>query len=467
MSNILSVTSPSLEYAQILTWIRQSHYIGNLWLEQNNDTGPYNYANQEIRPHAGLGDLISSFAAAFRNGDDHTEMVPQNGQTVVGALSQGGCQLLEDLDASGTVQFSATGEKCVEDDCLQGFYNMNYQVLPLKSGLATSDEIDCESLLLSTTSAGDVWYYSQAGLALEYEAVHWDIHDNPTDIDSIFAGIAAAAFMILGGGAAALPPPADVPAEAFTGVVGGLFGPGNCLTNRLNTGLQQFTAGLLSFTNVMFTTGDLSDLPPYVFDNDATYKPYYTTMLANFFAAGKFAGSSMNCSTIGGPLNLVLQQSLVGYMLASANVYILANAYDAGSDCDKAAGYSLVLADSGSSAEICYVLLVPGPGEDPNGVPNDDRSDSTEAIPADLITLMQSDYQINIPQLIQSSLSFQVGTNEYGASFDFSTAVVGSYSMNSLPPCFYNVPVLFLSPIGGNVGSTVLLACSIKIVQQL
>lgn len=57
----------------------ESHYIGNLWLEQNNDTQPGLYATQADAPHTGWQPLISSFIQAFKGGSSSLEMTPVSG----------------------------------------------------------------------------------------------------------------------------------------------------------------------------------------------------------------------------------------------------------------------------------------------------------------------------------------------------------------------------------------------------
>lgn len=64
----------------------ESHYIGNLWPEQNNDSQPNSYANQDTWPHTAWQPLVASFIDAFVNGHQGTAMTPQDGSIAVGAL---------------------------------------------------------------------------------------------------------------------------------------------------------------------------------------------------------------------------------------------------------------------------------------------------------------------------------------------------------------------------------------------
>ncbi|PYH42401.1 glycoside hydrolase family 71 protein, partial [Aspergillus saccharolyticus JOP 1030-1] len=89
--------------------------------------------------------------------------------------------------SGSTVLYTASGGKCPASSCLEGFYNLNYQVLPLVKGDTTTGctyeetvlrytplnttanvTIDCDYVKTSL-SAVDAWKTSQAGLAMEFE----------------------------------------------------------------------------------------------------------------------------------------------------------------------------------------------------------------------------------------------------------------------------------------------------------
>ncbi|KAJ0152877.1 Berberine bridge enzyme-like 21 [Fusarium oxysporum f. sp. albedinis] len=86
MINILNM-DPQPDYVQFQTWNDgpEAHYIGNLWTEQNNDTEPYFYANQETWDHTGWQPLVSSFVNAYKTGQSASQMTPMNGDVLVGA----------------------------------------------------------------------------------------------------------------------------------------------------------------------------------------------------------------------------------------------------------------------------------------------------------------------------------------------------------------------------------------------
>ncbi|OJD32584.1 glycoside hydrolase family 71 protein, partial [Diplodia corticola] len=77
---------PAPEYIQILTWNDgpESHYIGNIWPEQNNETDPTRYATQADFPHNGIRPLLSSFISSYKAGKEIME--PPTGEDAVGAL---------------------------------------------------------------------------------------------------------------------------------------------------------------------------------------------------------------------------------------------------------------------------------------------------------------------------------------------------------------------------------------------
>ncbi|OJD39955.1 glucan endo-alpha-glucosidase agn1 [Diplodia corticola] len=88
MKNVLEM-STAPEYAEVITWNDgpESHYIGNLWPEQNTDSDPARYATAALAPHTGWQPLIGSFAAAFRaNASSAAALRPFGNETVTGAL---------------------------------------------------------------------------------------------------------------------------------------------------------------------------------------------------------------------------------------------------------------------------------------------------------------------------------------------------------------------------------------------
>ncbi|KAF1985726.1 glycoside hydrolase family 71 protein [Aulographum hederae CBS 113979] len=215
MANILAM-SKRPDYVQFITWNDgpESHYIGNLWTEQNNDTQPGRHATQLDAPHNGWRSLLTSFIIAFKTGHTRagaiwyktqmsTARCPNEGsneytvkpegfsdstdslnwavvvpagttgykvrlisggqilQTV--SLTQGlnygsaiittGFQRMELLDASGAKIGAAAGGRCVTNGCPDCIFNMNPQVV----GLQTRDPGDIGQCPSTQCSADD--YY--------------------------------------------------------------------------------------------------------------------------------------------------------------------------------------------------------------------------------------------------------------------------------------------------------------------
>ncbi|KAL1624390.1 hypothetical protein SLS56_007794 [Neofusicoccum ribis] len=215
--NILNMTTAP-DFAQLLTWNDgpESHYIGTIWPEQNNDTEPNLYATQRAAPHNAIQPLLASFTQAFKRGLSSGDMAPANDSTdAVGALwfkpilastacaneddgnlhhekpdgydvavdvaawavvvapdavdagrsltlrgfsggeampqdveltaglnfgnfstLRSGAQCMEVRDADGKVVFVASGSREVSDDCPDGIYNLNPQILGLSDDVS-------------------------------------------------------------------------------------------------------------------------------------------------------------------------------------------------------------------------------------------------------------------------------------------------------------------------------------------
>ncbi|KAL6718912.1 hypothetical protein ACLMJK_003147 [Lecanora helva] len=77
MRNILSM-SPQPDFVEIVTWNDgpESHYIGTIWPEQNNDTQGTVYATQAKAPHNAWQQIIAPFIAAWKNSSTPASMTP-------------------------------------------------------------------------------------------------------------------------------------------------------------------------------------------------------------------------------------------------------------------------------------------------------------------------------------------------------------------------------------------------------
>ncbi|KAL1618872.1 hypothetical protein SLS54_006987 [Diplodia seriata] len=88
--NILNMTTTP-QFAQLLTWNDgpESHYLGTIWPEMNNDTDPTRYATQAAAPHNAIQPVLASFIAAFKAGLGAGDMQPAQAdkdKSFVGAL---------------------------------------------------------------------------------------------------------------------------------------------------------------------------------------------------------------------------------------------------------------------------------------------------------------------------------------------------------------------------------------------
>ena len=63
----------------------ESHYIGDLWSEENSDPAPAKYSGQDTNPHQAWQPIITSFINAFKSGGTASTMVPPS-DTPVGAM---------------------------------------------------------------------------------------------------------------------------------------------------------------------------------------------------------------------------------------------------------------------------------------------------------------------------------------------------------------------------------------------
>lgn len=86
MENLLSMKSLP-DYVEYLTWNDgpESHYIGNIWSEQNSDEDPGRYANSQF-DHKGWQPLLTYFIVAFKNKKRASGMRPPSGQVAIGAM---------------------------------------------------------------------------------------------------------------------------------------------------------------------------------------------------------------------------------------------------------------------------------------------------------------------------------------------------------------------------------------------
>ncbi|RDW79470.1 hypothetical protein BP6252_04108 [Coleophoma cylindrospora] len=465
MENILTLSTNDVELAQIVTW------VGSLPF-----TPPGFLHSKTVEVHAHFGMLRVDKEII---GDTASSMRPQNGEHAVGAIFHATI-----VGEALTCPFSGIGTSSYWDkpDGYETASNYLYWTVVadqgftgrLTSGSGVEDLFFTAGLSYGYMNIqGDIWFNTQAGLALKFEAPYWrenidytsnylpdldtwisaytnqavtgckdtasvsgcsppatcpstndmipyfflqraytnfasclvDIQESVVlgalntslNIDGLVADVQTYLTPSSGlagidksylqyplplgvarGAAAVLTSGLATPAAVATGVTGGIFGiagtlitdpatssdllsdPGTALSNRLSASLSSVVSNIGDFANNMFVTGDLSGLPSYALANDGAYSSYYNTRVAQFFAKGKFALPA-KCSSFSDPIALAMKQSLISYMLASSNVYILAGAWDATeSACNEIGGVQISgLASSGS---LCYTLESPGGG---------------------------------------------------------------------------------------------------------
>ncbi|KAK8028608.1 carbohydrate-binding module family 24 protein [Apiospora marii] len=88
MENILAM-NPRPNYVQFQTWNDgpESHYIGDIWPEQNHDYQPWKYMNPDRYDHSGWQPLVRSFNDAFKSeGSTAASMDTSDGKTAEGAI---------------------------------------------------------------------------------------------------------------------------------------------------------------------------------------------------------------------------------------------------------------------------------------------------------------------------------------------------------------------------------------------
>jgi hypothetical protein len=262
-------------------------------------------------------------------------------------------------------------------------------------------------------------------------------------------GAMAAGFSVLSGGLG----PISTFASSFSALLGGVFSmisvlaspsdpadsnafltdPSTALSDRLSVVVQQYNTSLVNLAQTIFESGDLSSFPAYALDTpDDIYGNYYTTDIAKFFAGGRFADPNMACDNVAIVLKTSIQQSLLGYLLVSSNVYIIQNGHSV-DDCRGSRGTVLSLDIKGS---VCYTLEHPGGGSY--------YADLSDPLSADFLGLLYDTYNINLPALIESSLRCQ-NKQGYNGTFDPTSGLIpgSGYSISTLPPCFFNLPVLY------------------------
>ncbi|KAJ0308744.1 hypothetical protein COL516b_003292 [Colletotrichum fioriniae] len=126
-------TVKQADFVQFLTWNDgpESHYIAELWHEQNSDAQPWLYMNQERFDHTGWQPLVASFNHAFKNRLDANSMTPQNGAVAVGAMWHR--SMIDGVTRNAAVQTVYMEKPSGYDDW--SLFNQDFYSIVLKPGL--------------------------------------------------------------------------------------------------------------------------------------------------------------------------------------------------------------------------------------------------------------------------------------------------------------------------------------------
>ncbi|EQB48340.1 hypothetical protein CGLO_12428 [Colletotrichum gloeosporioides Cg-14] len=131
------------DFVQYLTWNDgpESHYIAELWPEQNSDAQPWLHMNQKMFDHTALQPLIASFNHAFKSRTDSTSMTPQIGAVAVGAMWHR--PMTDDAACNPVVETIYTSRPSGSEDYYSR--NMAYWSVVLKPGLPSGYKISIQA----------------------------------------------------------------------------------------------------------------------------------------------------------------------------------------------------------------------------------------------------------------------------------------------------------------------------------
>ncbi|KAH0437113.1 hypothetical protein CcaCcLH18_03981 [Colletotrichum camelliae] len=131
------------DFVQYLTWNDgpESHYIAELWPEQNSDAQPWLYMNQKMFDHTALQPLVASFNHAFKSRTESSSMTPQNGAVAVGAMWHR--PMTDDAVCNPVVETIYTSRPSGSDDYYSR--NMAYWSVVLKPGLPSGYKISIQA----------------------------------------------------------------------------------------------------------------------------------------------------------------------------------------------------------------------------------------------------------------------------------------------------------------------------------
>jgi hypothetical protein len=256
-----------------------------------------------------------------------------------------------------------------------------------------------------------------------------------------------AAFTTIGAGITSLISTIGSPGDPTT-INSFIENPATALTDRLLAILLQYNQTLGLLGDAVFSSRELNFMPSDMLAASDELWDYYTTDVAKFFAGGRFSDSTMDCANMAGPIANPFTQSLIGYMLFSSNVYVLQNSWPT-DNCDGAS--SGVLLDLDGAGSVCYTVESPSTGFTGDQV-DDVRNWYSKPLDSDFVEILTSSssrYGIDLAAMIKSSVDCQTQQNSYNGTYSLNADITADdYSNSNLPPCFFNLPVLY--DMGGN-----------------
>ena len=208
--------------------------------------------------------------------------------------------------------------------------------------------------------------------------------------------------------------------------------PAAVLGVRISQVFTNANAAVANLLSGVMTTGDTSAIPSQYTTG------MYSSPIANFFDNGNFLWimTPEQENAISTLVTQYMQANIIGYLLAADNWWILQDAY------------TLDVCPTISSGTVlnghCYSLESYGTGL---AATTDYFGHTTYSVPAGNDTLTSlATFNIKLDDLYLSSNSCQAGNSYYGGNVTLGFANIVSTATQTLPPCFYSLPVFYVSP---------------------
>lgn len=212
----------------------------------------------------------------------------------------------------------------------------------------------------------------------------------------------------------------------------GEINPAAVLGVRIGQVFSEASAAVGDLLSGIMVNGDISAIPSQYTDGT------YASPIANFFDNGNYLWlmTPDQEEAISTPVTQYMEKNIIGYLLGADNWWILQDAYTL-DDCPTISSgtvlnghcYSLESYGTGLTATTQYF------------------GHTTYSVPAGNDTLTSlAKYNITLDDLYLSSNSCQAGNSYYGGSITLGFADIVSTGSQTVPPCFYSLPVFYVSP---------------------